>query len=119
NVACMYGNKQLLEEVFLNLLDNAIKFSKGDENTITVTAETQPTMTTVVVHDNGIGINNQKIDCIFERFYQADASRGRYEGFGIGLSLVKHIIDLHKGEIRVESEENKSTSFIISIPNKI
>lgn len=119
NGACMYGNKQLLEEVFLNLLDNAIKFSKGDENTITVTAETQPTMTTVVVHDNGIGINNQKIDCIFERFYQADASRGRYEGFGIGLSLVKHIIDLHKGEIRVESEENKSTSFIISIPNKI
>jgi len=71
----------------------------------------------ISIHDTGIGIASEKILKIFDRFYQVDGSHTReQEGTGIGLSLTKELIELHKGKIEVESEEGKGTTFTISIP---
>ena len=67
--------------------------------------------------DNGIGISKERLDKIFDRFYQADGSHTREsEGTGIGLALTKELVELHKGKIEVESEESKGTTFTVSIP---
>lgn len=114
----VFGNERLLEEVFINLLDNSIKFSGEKENQIIVKAKTEGKKSIVFVSDTGIGISNAKMQRIFERFYQVDESRGKHEGVGIGLALVKHILEIHKGTIRVESEEGVGTTFIITLPNE-
>ena len=69
--------------------------------------------------DNGIGIPNESVDYIFERFYRVDKSRCRNTGgTGVGLTICKSIIDLHGGNIEVKSEVNVGSEFIITIPNK-
>ena len=81
---------KLIEEVFINLFDNAIKFSKNLDNHIIVNICTKESFTVVSVTDEGIGIPKDKQASIFERFYQADPSRNsKREGSGLGLALVK------------------------------
>ncbi len=71
----------------------------------------------IKISDTGIGIPEDKLHKIFDRFYQVDDSSGRvYGGSGIGLSLVKELVDLHKWEINIESELAKGTTFILTIP---
>src|SRR4030065_195376 len=71
----------------------------------------------IKIHDTGIGIPKEKLPKIFDRFYQVDGSHTReQEGTGIGLSLTKELVELHKGKIEVKSEEGKGTTFTISIP---
>ena len=113
-----YIDKPEIERIILNLLANCIKFTpNGGE--IKVNIYDKVSEFKIVVEDNGVGIPKNKIDLIFEEFGQVDKSLSRKaEGSGIGLSIVKNLIELHDGSIKVKSEENKGTQFIITIPIK-
>lgn len=108
-----------IERVMLNLLSNSIKFtSSGDK--ILVTLSDEGDNVSISVRDTGIGISKEKLDIIFDRFRQADSSLSRNrEGSGIGLSLVKSLIEMHDGTICVHSVESEGTEFIIKLPVKI
>ncbi|WP_322788392.1 HAMP domain-containing sensor histidine kinase [Rummeliibacillus pycnus] len=109
------GDAGLLENVWENLLTNAIKYNRSDGD-IYVTLASSMKEVNVIIQDTGIGMNDVTKKQLFERFYRADESRSK-EGTGLGLSIVEEIIHLHEGHIKVESELNKGTTFIISLPN--
>ncbi|HEY5689350.1 MAG TPA: ATP-binding protein, partial [Yeosuana sp.] len=116
NLPDIKGNQFLLEQAFINLLDNAIKYTPENG---TIGFKTRPNEDTVEIEifDTGIGIPKESIPRIFERFYRVDKDRSRQEGgTGLGLSIVKHTINIHGGEIKVESEMSKGTKFIINLP---
>ena len=107
--------------VLNNLLSNAFKFtSKGDSISLSckkVEKADQPTTILIEVKDNGIGISEENLPHIFERFYQADTTSTRsYEGAGIGLALSKELVELHDGELSVTSKQGTGTSFHIQLP---
>lgn len=105
-----------MERIILNLLSNAIKFSKAN-NEITINLYDHGEYVIISVKDKGQGIPKDKVDVIFERFRQADKLLNRrYEGSGIGLSLVKGLVTIHGGEISVESEYGEGSEFIIKLP---
>ncbi len=105
-----------LEEMLINLIDNAIKYTERGSVEIGVLRHKQ-NLVEFRVKDTGIGIKTKYMDRIFERFYRIDKSRSRrMGGTGLGLSIVKHIVMLHNGEIRVESEQGHGTTFRIIIP---
>ncbi|WP_195989756.1 sensor histidine kinase [Clostridium sp. D53t1_180928_C8] len=105
-----------IERVILNLLSNSIKFSK-ENGYIGVKIRPMEEYVDIIVEDNGVGISKEELPNIFERFRQVDNSLTRKnEGSGIGLSIVKSLVELHSGEIRVESELNKGTRFIVKLP---
>ncbi|MDQ0360281.1 HAMP domain-containing sensor histidine kinase [Breznakia pachnodae] len=110
-----YGNSNFLAMVWQNIFNNALKFISND-GTIEITLKKNEDYTVVSIADDGIGMSPQTKRRIFEKFYQADNSRA-HEGNGLGLSLVKRIIDLHNGKIEVQSVEGVGTTFIISLPN--
>ena len=111
------ANHDQIEQVLVNLLDNAIKYTpSGGE--VRLTAEMMPDGAVVRVSDTGIGILNKDIPRIFERFYRVDKARSRQSGgTGLGLSIVKHIVEAHGGEVRVESEFNHGSTFTFTLPN--
>jgi len=108
----MQGISQQLTEVFVILLDNAIKYSP-EKSTITIVSKGKDKNVTVSVIDEGIGIDPQDLPHIFERFYRASKSRDkRYiAGYGLGLSIAKKIVEAHHGTILVESKIDKGTTF--------
>ncbi|MCB2288570.1 PAS domain S-box protein [Clostridium sp. CS001] len=105
-----------IERVVLNLISNAVKFSdKGEE--IFVQVKDRNEFVEISVKDNGVGIEKRHMNMIFDRFMQVDKSLSRNaEGTGIGLSLVKSIVELHGGSITVESEFGKGSKFIVRLP---
>ncbi len=105
-----------IERIMLNLLSNAVKFtSPGGKITVNINADKQNV--TIKVSDTGSGIPKEKLDTIFERFGQArTAGNKHHEGVGIGLSLVKMLVELHDGKIDVQSQLGKGTEFIVSLP---
>jgi two-component system phosphate regulon sensor histidine kinase PhoR len=104
-----------LEQVFINLIDNSIKYT--EKGKITITAEQDIRQTKIVVEDTGIGIPKEHIPRIFERFYVVDKSHSRkMGGTGLGLSIVKHIVQVHHGTISIESEVGKGTEVTITLP---
>ena len=109
-----------LEKVINNLLSNAVKFTES-EGIVNVDIKQvlikEKQFAQIIVADNGISIPEDKLEKIFDRFYQVDDSTQRsYGGSGIGLALVKEFIDLHKWEISVKSEKGKGTEFTLNIP---
>ena len=107
-----------LEEMLINLIDNAIKYTERGSVEVGVVRHKQH-LVEFQVKDTGIGIKTKYMDRIFERFYRIDKSRSRrMGGTGLGLSIVKHIVMIHNGEIRVESERSRGTTFRIIIPIK-
>ncbi|RDY27325.1 sensor histidine kinase [Romboutsia weinsteinii] len=107
----------MIERVMLNLLSNAIKFSKENQ-TIYVDVLVKKEWIEISIKDEGIGISKEDKDIIFERFVQVDKSFTREnEGSGIGLSIVKSIIDLHDGFIEVESKIDEGSIFTVYLPN--
>jgi two-component system phosphate regulon sensor histidine kinase PhoR len=104
-----------LEQLLINLVDNAIKYTEKGEIRITSTAYNG--LLKIEVRDTGIGIPREHLGRIFERFYVVDKSRSKkLGGTGLGLSIVKHIVLLHNGEISVESKPKAGTHFTISLP---
>lgn len=109
-----YGSESLLEQVWLNILDNAVKHSPvGGIISIAVDKNTESVV--VSVADNGSGMTEEVQKHIFEKFYQGDASR-KTEGNGLGLALVKRIINLCKGKIEVKSSPQNGAEFIVTLP---
>jgi signal transduction histidine kinase len=107
-----------LKEVIYNLLDNAIKYSK-EKGRITISVSGNQEEIQVEIKDDGIGISEENIDRVFERFFRADKSRSRrIGGTGLGLPIVKQIIELHGGSINIESKLNVGTKVVFSIPKK-
>ena len=111
-----------LEKIVTNLLSNAFKFTgAGGQILVTVTRTQGEGMgmssVLLTVSDSGIGIPEDQIGKIFDRFYQVDASQTReHEGSGIGLALTKELVELHKGKITVVSEKGKGTTFTVWLP---
>mgnify|MGYP002558739856 FL=1 len=112
----IYGNQSYITELFLNLMDNAIKYNhEGGSLKVTVGAEDGKAV--AVFSDTGIGISDEHQSRIFERFYRVDKSRSKkIGGTGLGLSIVKHIVAYHSGEIQLESELEKGTTITVKLP---
>ncbi|HEY8497882.1 MAG TPA: ATP-binding protein [Limnochordales bacterium] len=111
------GDEDMLRQVFINLLDNAVKYTPSGRITVRARAEPQQPTVRVEVADTGIGIPRQHLGRIFERFYRVDRARSReLGGTGLGLSIVRHIVELHGGRIEVESEVGVGTTFRFWLP---
>lgn len=108
------GNEHLLHEVWLNLIQNAIKFS-NDSGKIKILLNRNGDVAKVKIADNGIGMSKEEKDHIFNRFYKADRSRSN-DGNGLGLVIAKKIIEISRGEIYFESELGAGTTFTVELP---
>lgn len=109
------GDPFLLEQMLINLLDNAVKYTEYGE--VVLKASKDGEKVTIQVKDTGIGIPRSHLTRIFERFYRVDKTRSRdLGGTGLGLSIVKHIVQLHGGDISVESQVGTGTTFTIDLP---
>lgn len=110
------GHEGYMNELFINLIDNAIKYNK-DGGYITVNLSENDKFANISIEDTGIGISPQDCERIFERFYRVDKSHSKkIGGTGLGLSIVKHIVNYHNGQIHIESELGKGTKLSIDIP---
>ena len=115
------ANASLLEQCIINLLDNAIKYS-ASHTTVSIKCLPQEEEETlaIVIQDQGPGIAPEHIPHIFERFYVVDKSQGRhFGGPGLGLSIVKHIVQIHGGQVGVRSILGKGSTFTIVLPQAI
>ena len=111
----VYADSRRLEQMLTNLIDNGIKFSRQN-GTVTISHESG-TRDRVLVTDNGDGIPAQHLERLFERFYRVDRARSReMGGTGLGLAIVKHLALLHGGEVTVQSELGKGSTFTIHLP---
>lgn len=106
------ADKDKLKQVFINLISNSLKFARDDVKvSINLTSDNKNII--VKIQDNGIGINKEDLPFVFERLYRGDKSRQQVEGNGIGLTIVKNILDLHFATIEVDSIEGKGTTFTL------
>jgi len=108
------GNADLIQQVLLNLIDNAIKYTESGGN-ITIRLIVNKDGLYLIVKDDGIGMDDMTKERIFDKFYQADISRAG-KGHGLGLSIVKRIINLCGGLIEVHSEQHEGSEFIVWLP---
>jgi len=110
------GDKDLIQQVIYNLFDNAVKFTP-ENGTIWVFAENNGQKTTVRIRNSGAGVKQEEISRIFERFYKVDKSRSfDTKGVGLGLYIVKTIINMHDGDITASSKNGEYTEFMFEIP---
>lgn len=107
-----------MEQVFTNLIDNAIRHTE-ENGFVKVMVENTNTELLVSIEDNGSGIPEEDIPFVFERFYKADKSRtrnGKKKGTGLGLAIAKNIVETHGGTINVKSMADEGTTFEIRVP---
>lgn len=106
------------ETIVLNLLSNAVKYTL--QGTISVRVRAESGDCVIAVRDTGVGIDAEDLNLLFERFYRADNVRGRsVEGTGIGLSLVRGLVDLHRGTVAIDSELDHGTTVTIRVPRSV
>ncbi|MCD8485003.1 ATP-binding protein [Candidatus Woesebacteria bacterium] len=113
--AIIQGDKESLVGLFVILIENAIKYSKQNTK-LHITAKKKSGTVEIAIKDYGIGITSEDIPHIFERFYRSDKSRSQTEGFGLGLSIAKQVVDKHGGHIEVTSILGKGSTFTVSLP---
>jgi heavy metal sensor kinase len=127
----IFGDPLRIRELFLNLIENGIKYTEEggsirihltkdvfqEENPSTGAKAEQTRFARITVSDNGIGIAREDHEKIFDRFFRVDKARSREQGgSGLGLSICKWIVEAHRGEIKVESELGKGSSFVVKLP---
>ncbi len=108
------ADQSLFTQMLLNLVENAVRYGKR-KGTITLSAKQNDEATILSVKDDGIGIPEESLPHIFDRFYRVDASRNR-NGSGLGLSIVKWIVETHQGSIDVQSKFGHGTEFTVTVP---
>jgi len=105
-----------LQQVVVNMVANAVKFS-AEEGTVQVELRRDDRFVEIVVEDHGVGIKREFLPYVFDRFWQAHTRAGRPGGLGLGLSIVRHIVERHGGSVDVSSEgEGKGATFIVHLP---
>ncbi|OGV91735.1 hypothetical protein A3A66_04070 [Microgenomates group bacterium RIFCSPLOWO2_01_FULL_46_13] len=111
------GHSEGLTELISILINNAVKYSPEGKNISLITRKAGK-RAVIEVKDQGVGISQKDLPHIFDRFYRADVSRNKTktDGYGLGLAIAKSIVDMHKGEIKVESKSDKGSSFTIILP---
>lgn len=115
-IAHVHADPDLLKQLIMNLLENAVKFTQ-ESGHVTVSIESDATAIRLVVKDDGPGIPQDKLDAIFERFYQLDGSNARsHGGSGLGLAICRSIATWHDGRIWAESGESDGSRFVVSLP---
>ena len=111
------ADRQKFKQILFNLLSNAVKFSKEEGGIITVAVERSGDMAKISVSDTGIGIREEDMPRLFQKFEQLDSGITRkYEGTGIGLSITKQLVEMHGGSISVESEYGEGSTFTVLLP---
>jgi two-component system sensor histidine kinase ChiS len=111
----VHGDEDRLQQILYNLIGNAIKFT--DRGKVTVSAAEKDAMVEVSVSDTGIGIPEEAFETIFQSFEQVDSSASReFGGTGLGLAISRHLVELHGGQIRVESEVGRGSRFSFTLP---
>ena len=113
----LFVDKKKMEQVLMNLLSNAVKFSP-EGGLVRVSGEVDVDEYRVKVEDEGIGMTAEQLDRVFDKFHRADMSNTAVEGPGLGMTIVKHIVDAHGGEVKVESEYGKGTKVTFNLPMK-
>ncbi|MGL5615646.1 MAG: ATP-binding protein [Sarcina sp.] len=112
----LYGNVDRFKQMILNLVDNAIKYA-GENSTVWIKVKDVGYKVVIEIEDNGVGMSEEHLNRIFERFYRVDKARSRVSGgTGLGLAIVKHIVNNFEGNIIVASEVSKGTRFKIELP---
>lgn len=113
--AYVEGEALRIKQIFINLISNALAYTP-ENGQVKITIREENHRVKVSVEDNGIGIHKNEIPRVFERFYRVDKDRSRNSGgTGLGLAIVKHLIEAHHGEIEVESEVGKGSTFIVTL----
>src|SRR5208282_75043 len=105
-----------MRQVFANLLDNAIKYTPAN-GSVAISVRAEPSGATVIFRDTGIGIPAEEQKKIWTRLYRGDKSRSQH-GLGLGLSLVKAVVEAHQGRVTVASEEGKGAEFAVCLPKQ-
>ncbi len=114
------GDEKQLVSALINLIDNAVKYSDPGSQVAVKASELAADLVEMTVSDTGVGIPEEDIDRVFERFYRVDAARSRKTGgTGLGLSIVRHVVSNHKGMISVTSEPGVETTFKIVLPRTV
>src|SRR5690606_2710616 len=112
------GDKPRLQQIFINLMANALAYTPS-KGRVDVYIKDVKDHVEISVKDTGIGIEQDEIPRIFERFYRVDKARSRYSGgTGLGLAIVKHLVEAHKGELDVKSELGKGSTFTVKLKKK-
>jgi signal transduction histidine kinase len=112
----VYGDSSIVEQAFRNLISNAIKYTPRG-GTVTITTEKEGDYAKVTISDSGVGIPEDEIPHIFERFYRVDKERSRkMGGTGLGLSITQWIVNAHGGQILVKSAIGAGSDFIVILP---
>ena len=115
-LGAVLGDRDKLEKIVLNLVFNALKFTPSGGR-VELRAEKQGEQFVLIVADTGMGISEKNLPFVFDRFWQADgSSKRKYQGVGIGLSLVKELVEIQGGTVEVQSQENKGTTFTVRLP---
>jgi signal transduction histidine kinase len=114
----VFADYDRLIQILINITKNSIQFT--NEGSVLLRGIQGSAATIIEIEDTGIGMDKHEIESIWRRFYKADISRtsNQFGEFGLGLSIVKRLVELHKGEITITSERNKGTKFTITIPIK-
>ncbi|WP_428897557.1 His Kinase A (phospho-acceptor) domain-containing protein [Parelusimicrobium proximum] len=114
----MYADKELMRDAFEELIDNALKFSNRLDKVVKVYCYRHSANISVSVKDTGVGIRPQDINTVFEKFYQVDDFfTGQVDGWGLGLPLVKRVMDLHTGSVSVVSDKGLGSILTVNIPD--
>lgn len=114
NNTVIYSDPYLIKQLFLNLIENAVKYGLNNPIDITIL---QSKNITITIKDHGIGINKEDLEHIFDRFFRVDKARSRNMGsHGLGLSIVKNIIEVLNGDLEIKSEINKGTTVHVTLP---
>ena len=106
-------DKSRIDQVVTNLLSNAIKYGEG--NPISITLKKKDSHAQIAISDKGLGMNKIEQEKIFDKFERTEAAK-KVGGMGLGLYIVKEIIDAHEGEIAVNSKKNKGSTFTVILP---